>query len=51
MPRKGQKRLAMYIPEAWHRELKLLAERRNITVTKIILRLIYEAMRTNKGYE
>ena len=40
MPRKGRKRLTVDIPEGFHREFKKLAALHNITMSKLIIRMI-----------
>ena len=51
MARYDRKRLAVDIPIELHDELKLLAERYNITITTIILRCIIEKLQIEKQYE
>ena len=49
--RVGRKRLSVDIPEAWHAELFRIAISRNITITKLIIRLIYKEIQDQKQYE
>jgi len=49
--RKGRKRLSVDLPDAIYNQLKLLSERRNITLTRFIIRLIMVAMDNERKLE
>ena len=51
MPRKGRKRLTVDIPENIHFELKEIAKKRNVTITKLILEIIGQRIVWEKQYE
>lgn len=51
MPRKGKKRLTIDIPESFHNALKNIAKKHNITLSKIIIKLIILAMMDDYRYE
>lgn len=48
MSRLGRKRLAIDIPEKMHKDIKLCAKIRNITMTKWIIRALYARLK-NEG--
>jgi hypothetical protein len=43
--RLGRKRLAVDIPDIVHQELKMLAAQRNCTITKLVLKSIFNLLR------
>lgn len=45
MPRKGRKRLTVDIPVSIHEELKGIAAKHNLTMTRLIIRLIMELIK------
>ncbi len=45
------KRLSMYIPWELHKEIKMRAAARNVTITTWVIRAIFEALRNEKKYE
>lgn len=49
--RPGRKRLAVDIPDAMHNDLKYVARKRNITITKWILRVVYARLKDEKCLE
>jgi len=51
MPRKGKKRLTCDIPENVHKLLSEIAELRNITITKLILRQIAILIKNQEIYD
>jgi hypothetical protein len=51
MQRKGRKALYIHIPEALYSQLKLIVGRRNITMTRFIVKLIVEAMQKERELE
>ena len=48
--RKGRKRLAIDIPEELHEAIKIYAARRNITMTKWILRACFARQREESKF-
>lgn len=51
MPREGKKRLTCDIYEDVHKQLKKIAKDRNITITKLVLRLISKLIEEQKKYD
>ena len=51
MQRAGKKRLSVDIPIPLYDQLKLIVERRNITITRLIIKLIIEAMHKERDLE
>jgi hypothetical protein len=51
MPRFGRKRLTVDVTENMHRELKGLAKFMNITMTKLIVRLIKKRLIEQEKYQ
>lgn len=45
MDRKYRKRLSVDIPIVLHQELKKIATRRNITMTRLVIRLVIETIK------
>jgi len=50
MRRQFRKRLSLDIPTYFHDELKTIAKRKNITMTKIVLNLIYNIILEENKY-
>lgn len=48
MPRPERKRLSVDIPTEIFEQTKLMAQRRNLTLTRYILKLIFNAMKKEK---
>ena len=51
MARKGRKRLSADLPIVIYNQLKLMSQRRNITVTRYIIRLILLAVQAERELE
>jgi len=51
MPRKGRKRLTIDLPTVLFNQVKLMAQRRNITMTRYVIKLIFEAMQRERDLE
>ena len=51
MPRNGRVRLTVDIPTPVYEQLKLMTQRRNITFTRYIIRLIIQAMQEERKLE
>ena len=51
MPRYNRKRLTVDIPISVHTELKRMAEKYNITLTRYILRIIIERLSVEKDFD
>jgi len=51
MPRKGRKRLTIDVPTVLFNQVKLMAQRRNITVTRYVAKLIIRAMQKERELE
>lgn len=47
----GRRRLHIDLPKELHQQLKLNAVKRNVTLTKIVCRLIVEYINKEKQYE
>jgi len=45
MNRFGRKRIVADLPIAFYNHLKKIAEKRNITITKLLIRMIFNEMR------
>lgn len=50
-PRKYRKRLAVDVPTAVHDELKRMAIKYNCTLTKYLLRIIIERLKSEQAYD
>lgn len=48
MQRKSRRALYLHLPESIYNNLKLIVERKNITITRFIIRLIVEAIMKEK---
>lgn len=46
-----KKRLAVDIPEVLHRRLVEIAKRRNITLSRLVMRMIYEVIQYEQKLE
>lgn len=51
MARIGRKRLTLDIPVALHGELKMITKRRNITMTRLLIRLIVSVIARERELE
>lgn len=51
MQRKGRHRLTIDIPTPIFEQLKIIAQRRNLTYTRYIIRLLIQAMKQERELE
>lgn len=51
MPRKGKKRLAVDLPESVHKVIFEISKKYNITITKLILLIIYDRLKQEEYWD